>query len=196
MLVEEQIGGVEQTIDTRADRHHADRSPANTKVRTQRVPLRPGNSVDLGFRSSDRRGSRLYVRTDLARKPVDLVLVQTDCVDQPVGGALAQPKAARAEPKHGKGLDQRDLGGLMKVERATHRGDDGGEAIHLAFACAVLFADVLEVAARDRGGETLRYILQPALGQRYDLVVVRLALDWAREQLDGRPPVHSQHVNE
>ena len=134
--------------------------------------------------------------TDLAREIVHLVLVEPDRVRDLIRRALAEPHRAGAQAEGGQGLDQRDLGRLQQVEGAAHRGHDRREAIHLTFACAVLLVHIVEKAARDGGGQALGDVLEPALGERDDLVVVRLALDRPRKELDRRPPVDGEHVDE
>src|SRR5206468_7549624 len=104
-------------------------------------------------------------------------------VDELVRRALAQPQGAGAQPEGGERFDKRNLRRLPKVEGATHRGDDGGEAVHLALARAMLLVDVVEEATSDRGGQSFGHVFEAALRQGEDLVVVGLALDGTREQL-------------
>src|SRR5437773_12573382 len=53
---------------------------------------------------------------------------------------------------------------------------------------------MVEVAARDRSRETLSHVFETALRERDDLVVMRLALDGAGQDLDGRAAVDGEHV--
>src|SRR5438445_4425118 len=84
----------------------------------------------------------------------------------------------------------------MQVERATHSADDRRQPVHLALARPVLLVDVVEVPASDRSSESLGHVLDPALGESDDLVVVRFALDGARQQLDRDTPIYGQHIDE
>src|SRR5207245_6796732 len=84
----------------------------------------------------------------------------------------------------------------MQVERTAHCSDDRRQTVHLSFARPMLFIDVVEITASDRRGESLGHILDPALRERDDLVVVRLALDRTGQQLDGDTPIYGQNIDE
>src|SRR5438270_12693221 len=112
--------------------------------------------------------------TCLSRESLDLVVFETGGVRELVRGSLPQPDGAGAQAEGGEGFDEGDLSCLYEVERSTHRSDDRGEAVHLDFARAVLLVDMVQVATRDGGGETLGHILETALRERDDLVVMRL----------------------
>ena len=55
---------------------------------------------------------------------------------------------------------------------------------------------MVEVATRDRSRETLGHVFETALRERDYLVVMRLALDGAGQELDGRAAVDGEHVDE
>ena len=111
-----------------------------------------------------------------------------------IGRALSQPERPRAQAERRERLHEGDLRGLHQVERAAHGTGDRRESVHLVLARPVLLVDVVEVAARDGRGQTLGQVLEAALRQGDDLVVVRLALNRLREQLDGRAPVDRKDI--
>src|SRR5207249_11787420 len=55
---------------------------------------------------------------------------------------------------------------------------------------------MVEVATRDRSRETLGHVFETALRERDYLVVMRLALDGAGQELDGRAAVDGERVDE
>src|SRR5260370_572834 len=68
--------------------------------------------------------------------------------------------------------------------------------MHLALRRAVLLVDLVEIAARDGGGEPLGHVVEAALRDVDDLVVVRLTLDRTRQQFNRRAPVDRERVDQ
>ena len=59
----------------------------------------------------------------------------------------------------------------------------------------MLLVDVVEVTAGNGGGQPLGHVLQAALRERNDLVIVRLALDRPRQKLHRRAAIDGQHLD-
>src|SRR4029077_15251992 len=127
--------------------------------------------------------------TGLRAERLDLVVREPDRVDQLVRGAFPQPHATRLQPESGQRLDQRNLSALDEVQRANHRGHDGGEPVELAFPGAMLGVQVVEVTLRDAGGEAVHDVLEPSLREGDDLIAAPAYLQRSRDELERCAPV-------
>src|SRR5258706_517363 len=89
-----------------------------------------------------------------------------------------------------------DSGRLHRVKRSPDRGDDRGQAVHLTLPRPMLRIEVVEIAARDRCRQSLSNVLQPALGNREDLVAPGAVIERQRDELDRCTPVNGEDVDE
>jgi len=113
----------------------------------------------------------------LASKLLDLVRLESNRVNQLVGGALAQPDGTGVEPERCQRFDKSDLCTLDKVEGAHHRSHYRREPVQLALPCPVLVLEVVEVALSNAGGEALDDVLEPSLRDADDLVATHADLE-------------------
>ena len=115
---------------------------------------------------------------------------------EPVARALTQPDGAAVETEGGERLRERDLRGVVDVERAAHHRGDRSQAVQLVLANAVLLIEVIDVAARDARCESLDHAFQPALRKGEHLVAARLAFQRLDHQPERCTPVHGQYLDE
>ena len=153
---EEHVRRVEDPIAAGAHRHHADRPPRTRSCARSafQSSLPTRGPPRLGPADGGRRG--LHVRPDLGANSSTW-----SRRDRPCAAACRTTRsriqiAPVLERERRERLDQRDLGGLVDVERTAHRGDDRGQAVHLALPGAVLGVDVVEVTARDARSSAAR----------------------------------------
>ena len=94
---EEKIGRAEHAVAHRAHRHHAHGPAFHPKLGAERIPFVARHAIDLGFRSTKRRGVCLDMRAGLTREAVDLVLLQPDGMRELERRALSQPHRPGAQ---------------------------------------------------------------------------------------------------
>src|ERR1700694_502418 len=100
---EQKVSSVEDSTHHRADRHYRHRPSAYLQLRAEGIPLLARDAVDLRLRPAGRRRRCLDMGPDLAGEALDLVLVETDRMEQLVGGSFAQPQRSRGWTGAGEG---------------------------------------------------------------------------------------------